>query len=101
MAVHLRIHPERNAQYVCYGYGRRRGLAFNSAGDLFEADRLNGTIYELTPNGSRTVFVSGLDSPYALAFQGAALPVPEPGMLALFGAGAIVLAFRRSKEKRA
>jgi hypothetical protein len=45
------------------------GLAFNRAGDLFEADG-NGDIYEYTPNGTQSVFASE-GSPCALAFNGA------------------------------
>src|SRR5208282_717048 len=47
------------------------GLAFNSAGDLFEADELSGNIYEFTPGGVRSTFASGLYYPYALAFDSA------------------------------
>jgi sugar lactone lactonase YvrE len=46
-------------------------LAFNSAGDLFEAD-FSGNIYEFTPNGGSSTFASGLDaSPNGLAFNSA------------------------------
>jgi len=62
------------------------GLAFNSAGDLFEADS-SGSIYEFSPSGARTTFASGLDSPVGLAFQGEALPVPEPSVLGLLAFG--------------
>ena len=48
------------------------GLAFNSAGDLFEADEASGNIYEFTTLGARSTFASGLDDPIGLAFQ----PVP-------------------------
>jgi DNA-binding beta-propeller fold protein YncE len=49
---------------------RPAGLAFDSAGDLFEADSGSGNIYEFT-NGVATemgTFASGL-SPIALAFD--------------------------------
>ena len=48
-------------------------LAFNSAGDLFEADNGSGNIYEFTPGGAQSTFASGLSNPFGLAFQ----PVPE------------------------
>ena len=55
------------------GVNAPSGLAFNSAGDLFEADSGSGNIYEFTPSGVRSTFASGLNEPYALAFQ----PVPD------------------------
>jgi hypothetical protein len=50
-----------------------QGLAFNSAGDLFEADANSGNIYEFTPgykNGDTLItYASGLAGPIFLAFQ--------------------------------
>jgi hypothetical protein len=69
-------------------------LAFNSAGDLFEADSGgSGNVYEYTPNGTRSTFASGLASgdPYGLAFQGVTLPVPEPSALGLLAVGVTAL----------
>ncbi len=43
------------------------GLAFNSTGDLFEADG-SDHIYEFTPAGVQSTFASGLHGPYCLAF---------------------------------
>ena len=39
------------------------GMAFNSAGDLFEADYGSGNIYEFTPGGVKSTFASGLNDP--------------------------------------
>src|SRR5208282_395292 len=47
------------------------GLAFNSAGDLFEADELSGNIYEFTPGGVQSAFASRLPNPNGLAFDSA------------------------------
>ena len=47
------------------------GLAFNSAGDLFEADHGSGNIYEFTPGGTQSTFASGLNAPDGLAFNSA------------------------------
>jgi len=44
-------------------------LAFDSAGNLFEADANSGTIFEFAPNGSPSTFASGLFSPDGLAFD--------------------------------
>jgi DNA-binding beta-propeller fold protein YncE len=46
-------------------------LAFNSAGNLFEADYGSGTIYEFTPGGTKSTFASGLNGPIGLAFNSA------------------------------
>ena len=49
------------------------GLAFNRAGDLFEAtydyDLSNGAIYRFTPGGVKTTFATGLTRPMGLAFD--------------------------------
>jgi len=60
------------------------GLAFNSAGQLFESNYGTDSINEFTPDGVQTTFASGLLDPIGLAFQ----PVPEPSALALAGLGA-------------
>ena len=41
------------------------------AQNLFEADRGSGNIYEFTPGGVQTTFVSGLNAPDGLAFNSA------------------------------
>ena len=46
-------------------------LAFNSGGNLFEADYNSGNIYEFTPGGVRSTFASGLNGPDGLAFDSA------------------------------
>jgi sugar lactone lactonase YvrE len=45
-----------------------QGLAFNSAGDLFEADGGTGNIYEFTPGGVKTTYAT-LNHPDFLAFD--------------------------------
>jgi DNA-binding beta-propeller fold protein YncE len=47
------------------------GLAFSSAGNVFEADQVSSNIYEFTPGGTRSTFASGLNGPWALAFNSA------------------------------
>lgn len=66
------------------------GLAFNSAGDLFESNYGTGSINEFTPDGVQTTFASGLQDPIGLAFQ----PVPEPSALAFLVVGAATLLVR-------
>jgi sugar lactone lactonase YvrE len=46
------------------------GLAFDSAGNLFEADAGgSGNIYEFTPGGTQSTFASGISAPFGLAFD--------------------------------
>ena len=52
------------------------GLAFNGAGDLFEANYGSGSpgsgvITEFTPGGAKSIFASGLNYPEGLAFNSA------------------------------
>src|SRR5580700_7861067 len=53
-----------------YGTGGNSGpagsIAINSKGDIFQADRATGDIYEITPNGTVSVFASGLVNGYNL-----------------------------------
>jgi sugar lactone lactonase YvrE len=53
------------------GLNQPFGLAFNSAGSLFESDLGSGNIYEFTPGGARSTFASGLNLPQGLAFNSA------------------------------
>jgi hypothetical protein len=46
-------------------------MAFNSVGDLFVSDTLPGAIYEYTPGGVQSIFASGLNVPFGLAFDSA------------------------------
>ena len=70
------------------------GLAFNSAGDLFESNYGTGSINEFTSDGVQTTFASGLQDPIGLAFQ----PVPEPSSLALAGLGVAALLIPRRQQ---
>lgn len=60
------------------------GLAFDSAGNLYLA---SAYIYKFTPDGTQSIFASGLDSPQFLAFQ----RVPEPSTCAMLAVGAVAL----------
>jgi DNA-binding beta-propeller fold protein YncE len=65
-------------------------IAFDRSGDMFVGDdgifNGNGDITEFAANGTESVFATGL-RPTSLAFQGVALPVPEPSTFALAGLG--------------
>src|SRR5882724_10804524 len=47
------------------------GLAFDRSGNLFVADVERGSIFKLTPNGTKSTFASGLSVLSGLAFDGA------------------------------
>ena len=46
-------------------------LTYAIPGDLYESDYGSGNIYEFTPDGTRSTFASGLNSPAGLAFNSA------------------------------
>jgi DNA-binding beta-propeller fold protein YncE len=51
------------------------GLAFDSAGNLYEVDvglgNTSGKIYEFSTSGAQSLFASGLNNPQGLAFDSA------------------------------
>lgn len=56
------------------GLNQPNGIAFNGAGDLFEADYGSGNIYEFLNNdgtlsSTPTLFADGLNDPCAIAFN--------------------------------
>src|SRR5439155_20917209 len=57
------------------GVGHPWGLAFDSQGNLFEADAEsgagNGSIFAFTPGGTKSTFATGLTTPTGLAFDAA------------------------------
>jgi hypothetical protein len=63
--------PNGGSSTFASGLDYPDGLAFNSAGDLFEADEHSGHIYEFTPNGGSSTFASGVGVPLGLAFNSA------------------------------
>jgi sugar lactone lactonase YvrE len=77
------------------------GLAFDNSGDLFVADSgINdetGDITEFTASNHEVVFSTSVNKPQSIAFQGETLPVPEPSVMGLFGAGIAAILIRRRK----
>jgi DNA-binding beta-propeller fold protein YncE len=51
------------------GRNAPKGMAFDSAGNLFVANSDTGRIFKFTPNGSRSTFASGLTHPFGIAFD--------------------------------
>jgi sugar lactone lactonase YvrE len=60
------------------------GLGFDSAGNLLQGED-SGDIYEFSPEGTRTLFASGLERPAFFAVQ-----VPEPSVWAIICVGSSV-----------
>jgi len=65
----VEITPSGDMSTFATGLDHPTALAFNSAGDLFEADDGSGNINEFTPDGTETAFASGLDGPFDIAFN--------------------------------
>ena len=45
-----------------------KDLAFDSSGNLYEADSGSGSVFKFAPNGTQTTFKAGLNAPQSLAF---------------------------------
>jgi len=63
--------PDGTKSAFASGLNPRDGLAFDSAGNLFEGDSRSNTIFEFTPAGTKSTFATGLNGPEGLAFDGA------------------------------
>ena len=45
-----------------------KDLAFDSSGNLYEADSGSGSVFKFAPNGTQTTFKAGLNAPQSFAF---------------------------------
>jgi DNA-binding beta-propeller fold protein YncE len=70
-------------------------LGFDSTGRLLQGDDY-GNIYQISPQGTRTLYASGLARPSFFALQ-----VPEPGCLSMLAAGLSGLMLAQLKRKKA
>lgn len=61
--------PDGTQILVVSGLGGLRGLAFDPNGNLFAAGHGNNVIYKITPDGSVSIFASGLNVPQYLAVK--------------------------------
>lgn len=64
-----KIAPDGTQTIVVSGLGDLLGLAFDANGNLFAAGHGNNVIYKITPDGSVSVFATGLDVPQFLAVE--------------------------------
>jgi sugar lactone lactonase YvrE len=96
------VTPGKVATPFVTGLSLPNELAFNSAGDLLVAQGESDNVLEFTTTAGSgpTITISGASNANGLAFQGVALPVPEPSTWALmsFGGAAVL---RRLFRKRA
>jgi len=85
------IAPDGTKTIFASGLNGPEGLAFDSIGDLFDAEPNARCIYEFTPVGTKSTFATAgiVSAPQRLAF--APSPVPEPSTLALLGVSGIAL----------
>ena len=98
-----KITPGKTESIVASGLDAPTEIAFDNAGDMFVTDQGvnqdNGDITEFTTTDQKIVYNTTISKPAALAFQGVALPVPEPSTLGLLGAGVLTLAARYRNKK--
>jgi sugar lactone lactonase YvrE len=64
-----KIAPDGTQTTFASGFSEVRGLAFDSGGNLFVADKGAGVIYKITPNGTVSPFMSGFNMLQFLAFE--------------------------------
>jgi PEP-CTERM motif len=94
------ITPAGTPSTFVSGIGTPSAMVFNSAGDLFVGQGLTSHILEYAPDGTplQTITISGAQNVNGLAFQGLALPVPEPSALALIAVGGVAVLSRRFRK---
>ena len=92
------IMPGGSEKSIVTGLDDPNDIAFDNSGNLFITDAESGALTEVTSGGTTSSFSVNYH-PFGIAFEGVALPVPEPSTLALAGLGASALfAYRRRKN---
>jgi sugar lactone lactonase YvrE len=90
----LKFSPAGVQSTFVHNLGAGLYLAFDDQGNLFASDGNAGKVYEITPGGNVTTFVSGLAYPNGLAFSAA----PEPGGQILIALGIAALTALRKRR---
>jgi DNA-binding beta-propeller fold protein YncE len=57
------------ASFATVGSNAPKGMAFDSAGNLFVVNQAVGKIFKFAPDGKRSTFASGLTRPFGIAFD--------------------------------
>jgi secreted PhoX family phosphatase len=93
------ITPAGTPSLYASGLNNPGTLAFDESGDLFVSEEDGNDIQEFSAKGTESVFASGFTAT-SFAFQGEALPVPEPSAYALFGIGLMAVLVRCYKKAK-
>jgi streptogramin lyase len=67
--VILEFAPDSSRRVFASNLSHPRGLAFDSAGNLYVASPTRDAILKFTPDGKRTTFATGIAHPHRLAFD--------------------------------
>ncbi len=65
----LKVAPDGTQSTFATGLTRVRGMVFDGAGNLYQADLDSGNVYKYTPAGVQSVFASGFNYPTGIAFD--------------------------------
>ncbi len=69
----LMVPPGFTVSIQAHGLGHPRDLVLREDGTIFYSEILSGEVVALSPDGTKTVIASGLDSPHGLDFYDGAL----------------------------
>jgi sugar lactone lactonase YvrE len=65
-----KIDRSRNVRSFLSDFMNPTGLAFDAQGLLYISSRMEGTIYQITPQGHRTIYAEGMGIATGIAFDG-------------------------------
>jgi sugar lactone lactonase YvrE len=96
----LKVTPAGITQTYATGtfLGTPYGLAFDDAGLLYAADFTGDRINTITPDGTVSVFVEGLDSPRFMTFGPEVTAIPEAHSGLLLALTSVMLVFGRTRR---
>jgi secreted PhoX family phosphatase len=93
----VEVNANHTTTSIAAGLYNPNYLAFDTSGDLFVTEDGSGDLTEIK-NGSVSTYATGLGNATGIAFEGVALPVPEPSALVLAGLGASALLMLRRRK---